>query len=1050
MPMEKAAAVPEPDAARSLLRTRLEGCAPEIWASYEGALYALRAKDHPDRLVHFSHSMREVIDLLARAGYGDMARVIQGEDDRLKGLCMAIDPGDRIARTSMAYAGLKEATKIYSELSGYAHHKCAPTQDRAEEITKTIEETLLSVTRPQTDIIRDMGAIVGAGPSEEGAAKIKGLMFRRASGQYLLENMPCEWLECLDAARLFEPLSAGAATDNAADSWLHWSLAGYLSRCSSAAPDKVAEIILRCGRVCGDTDPVVCRDYIRCALETSGESLRELASKATSCKWHILSSHTAVSRDFVELIGRLCDEGLGTEATKLMSGFLESSAKRLGREDEALARIMRDRLPHIAARHPRHLWRPLADAVRRAYGAVEDLGAASYPVPHAAVDAIEDSAGPRSRHFPLPLCVMALRDCLVAIGRDDPEELARCLDGALRPPPAIFARLALFLYGEFPDHLHDRALEALVDGFADSGTHHEYCLLLGKAFANTDSAWRSKFFAKVDDRERQKRSDLASYPQDADEQAMARWLALRMHPIRDHLEGERRDRYEDAVRMVGPPEHPYFPYRLPGLSTGPVTYDMFENGNAADVFAFVGDHHPCSGADPDLDPILRPFYEFVRTRPMECSRMALRVEGMHAAAQYSFLSGMVTAADKGEAVEWGTLLRLVSAVLAQESSGTRAPASIDPGLEAARVVKAGLEHYRIGCEAKDSAWGVVEKIVKAGNLTPRFADCEANEDSLSDSLGTIEGVSFHVLCSYIKWMLRHGAPSGEPALRGAVKTIDAYAGDRSAHTATRHAVLGLFAPMLFALDGKWAASMVHRLLSGKGAKKAFWQGYAANIAHEGVMGALLPHYREFLVGGMSKYIENTIVHARTVAHVALGYLYGVDGYEKLFWKFVERGSAGSIRQCGYDLTEAMKDNLDRPEIVSRVLAAWGRQEFIDSANFCAWFFMCGGCGDAAARHGSLRTFQTCLELHSGYLDPIEFPLGKLRDQADEHPAEVACCVLGLAKKIDPKGGLMPDELHKTLKVLLQTGSAEAKAASVKTIEHLVGLGCNDFADLLSQ
>lgn len=1045
--MEKAAAGPKPDPALPLLYAKLEGYAPEIRVSYEGAMHALCAKDYPDRLVHFSHSMREVIDLLARAGYGDMARVIQGERRRLEGLCKAIDPAGQIARESMAYAGLVGAAKIYDELSGYAHHKCTPTQDRAEEIARIMEDMLLLVTRPQTDIIRGIDSIVGAGPSEDAALKLKDLTFRRSSGQYLLDNMPCEWLECLDAARLFEPLSAGTAAGNAADPWLHWSLAGYLSRCSSTAPDKVAKIIVKCGEVHGGTNPVVCRDYIRCALEASGKSLKALARKAMRCKWHVLSAHPVVSGDFVGLVGRLYDEGLDAEATELMSGFLDANMGRLSTENEALSRIMRDRLPPIAVRHCRHLWRPLADIVRRLYEAAELQGGGAQPAPHAAVDAIEDSEGPRSKHFPLPLCVMALRDCLVEIGKGDPGELARCIDEALRPP-AIFARLALFLYGEFPEHFHDRALDALIAGFADSSMHHEYCLLLGRTFAGTDDVWRDKFFEKVDDRERQKRLELASCPRGAIERIMMSWLALRMHPIRDQLEGERKERYEDAVRCVGPPAHPDFPYQLSVLPMGSVTHNMFANSEAAGVFGHVASYTPRDGVDPDLDSTLRSFYEFVRIHPLECSRMASRVAGMHAAAQYSFLSGMETAVGKGEEIDWDPLLNLVSAVLDPETSSTQAPPMFDPALEAARVVKEGLELHRIGHEAKGSVWEIVEKIVKVGDLRPKSVDCDDDADSLSDSFDTMDGISFHVLCSYIRWMLRHGAPSEEATLEGALKVIDAYAGDRNAHTATRHAALGLFMPMLSALDREWATTMTRKLFSGKGAKKAFWQGYAANTAHEGMMGILLPLYKEFLVGGMSKRIKNTSVHTRTVIHVELGYIYGVEGYKKLFWKFVGQGSAESIRQCGYDLANVMKDNPDRPEVVSRVLAAWRSQEFIDNANFCAWFSMCGAIGDASTRYDSLRTFQACLERHSGYLDPIEYPLGGLRDQADEHPTEVAECVLALTKKIDPQGGLMPDELHRTLKILLQAGSAKAKATSIKSIEHLVGLGCNNFTDLL--
>ena len=1036
---------PDPPALPALLEER----APEIRASYEGAVHALRAEDYADRLVHFSHSMREVIDLLARAGYGGTSKAARGKDNRLKGLCMAVDPAGRTARGSAVHARLEEAVDIYDELSGYAHHRTALAQDRAAEIAKTVEDLLLYVTRPQTGIIRDMNAITAAGPSQEGAAAIIDMMFRLSSGQYLLEDMPCAWLDYLDGARLFESLSEGARTGNTAGRWEDWSRTGYLSRCAPSMPDKVAEIVLRCGQVHCDTNPVVCRDYIRCALEMSGKNLEALARRAVDCRWHDLSACFAVSDDFARLIGRLYDEGLVAEAGELASGFLGSNMKRFGsQEDAALARILRNRIPAIASRHHRHLWRPLADAVRRAYENWEDSGRSVALAPHLAVESIGDAG---SRSFPIPLCVMALRDCLVEIGHGDPDELARCIDDLLRPPPSIFARLALFLYGEFPGHLRDRALDALCAGFGDNETRHEYSLLLGRMFPGTGSAFGDRFFRTVDDKERQKLAKLADYPRDVIEQVVYRWIALNLHPIRDHLEGERMARYEDAVKKAGPPEQPTFPYRLSGMSPVPVTYDMFAAGRADGVLDRIAAHVPLDGMDPDADRTLRSFYEFVRTHSGECSGIASRAAALHPAAQYSFLSAMETAVGKREEIEWGPLLDMIRGMLRAGDSGARAPPPpFDPALEAVRVVKAGLEHHRIGYEARSAVWEIVEGIAGGGGRRPEPADCADGMDSLTASLNTVDGMSFHALCHYILWMRRHGARPDEPSLRAAAEIIDGYAGDRGAHTAVRHAALGLCLPMLFDLDGAWAGGVVRSLLSGRDAKRALWEAYVCNNAHESVMGALLPLCREFLVGGMSKHIKNTYAHARTVSHATIGYAYGVKGYGDLFWSYVGQAPPESVRQCGYDLTSIMKDSLDRPEIVSRVLKAWGRQEFIDHADFCTWFSACGAEGDAAARRGALRTLRACLERHVGTLGPTALPLDELCAQAGEHPDEVAGCVLALAERIDAEAGFVPNKMYETLEKLLRTGSAPAREASAKSVERLVGLGHNSFLDLLDR
>ena len=47
------------------LAIQLSNYSKSIKQAYEGALFSLNQKDDPDRFVHFAHSLREVINLLA-------------------------------------------------------------------------------------------------------------------------------------------------------------------------------------------------------------------------------------------------------------------------------------------------------------------------------------------------------------------------------------------------------------------------------------------------------------------------------------------------------------------------------------------------------------------------------------------------------------------------------------------------------------------------------------------------------------------------------------------------------------------------------------------------------------------------------------------------------------------------------------------------------------------------------------------------------------------------------------------------------------------------
>ncbi len=54
--------------------TQLTTYDSRIKPAYLGAIYVLQQKEYPDRLVHFAHSLREVIDLLTRVNQTDIER----------------------------------------------------------------------------------------------------------------------------------------------------------------------------------------------------------------------------------------------------------------------------------------------------------------------------------------------------------------------------------------------------------------------------------------------------------------------------------------------------------------------------------------------------------------------------------------------------------------------------------------------------------------------------------------------------------------------------------------------------------------------------------------------------------------------------------------------------------------------------------------------------------------------------------------------------------------------------------------------------------------
>ena len=136
-----------------LLSENLGEYSPLIKTAYLGAVDVLYLR-HNDRMVHFAHSLREVIDLLARIKrsiYGVAELKVRGYSDRVNNL---------LDNTEMLIYGTNKKSKLtykkrqelceqlarqYKFLSEVAHHRRNMTQLGAEKILQDIQDNLKSL-----------------------------------------------------------------------------------------------------------------------------------------------------------------------------------------------------------------------------------------------------------------------------------------------------------------------------------------------------------------------------------------------------------------------------------------------------------------------------------------------------------------------------------------------------------------------------------------------------------------------------------------------------------------------------------------------------------------------------------------------------------------------------------------------------------------------------------------------------------------------------------------------------------------------------------------
>ncbi len=131
-----------------IISNRLEKYYPKIKDAYLGSIIALRSEEYNDRLVHFAHSLREVIDLLARFSQANK------KINRKPGINRILNISKNIGfmntgseKLELEYENklkniCKDIPHQYRKLSDVAHHGRNITQEDAELKMNEIQKIL--------------------------------------------------------------------------------------------------------------------------------------------------------------------------------------------------------------------------------------------------------------------------------------------------------------------------------------------------------------------------------------------------------------------------------------------------------------------------------------------------------------------------------------------------------------------------------------------------------------------------------------------------------------------------------------------------------------------------------------------------------------------------------------------------------------------------------------------------------------------------------------------------------------------------------------------
>jgi hypothetical protein len=330
----------------------------------------------------------------------------------------------------------------------------------------------------------------------------------------------------------------------------------------------------------------------------------------------------------------------------------------------------------------------LEDVLYISAGLIEGRAAGTHPYEdrlHIGRPAVENHSQNHPRGLESYL-ISVVRDAAERLAETNPEnvpELVRLLE---EKRWRTFDRLALHLLRRFPDAAPELISERLTDRrrFEDSGLRHEYALLARSYFARLgaeDQAIILGWIEEGPDLEDGKGSREEVMGQRLTDEDAARhgkrWRRDRLALLGSDLPAEWKERYEELVEELGPPDHPEFIWYTGAMWVGPEspkTADDLKAMTVEDIVAYLKSWRP-SGEfmSPSPEGLARESTGIIAEDPERFAVASNRFRELDPTYMRGLIHGLRDAARQGRAFSWSPVLDLCLWVVRQprDSSDAR-------------------------------------------------------------------------------------------------------------------------------------------------------------------------------------------------------------------------------------------------------------------------------------------------------------------------------------------------------------------------------------------
>ena len=970
------------------LVSRLRNYSNAAADAYIGALRVYYDRDYPYRASMFAYALRDVTDGIARESQ-DVEEVGQplSRKRRKELLIKTID-----SLTEQAYryeTHYEDLSGSYDYLSKISHRSIHVSDMDLRDHMERMEEILHEVTIPQSMINEKVDRIMHGERSLPNAKRLIRMITNGATQARIIAKLPVDWLRYMRDAGYFDNIYGEK----------HWGAHMYIQRCADTDHEGAAGAIMSYETDVLEGDPRVYSDLLRYASGMPVDHVARISEHMLENEWYRMF-WLDVDYYLRIVLDLYLDGRHGLATALLRAAFSVPAPVHDGMQDTEWARMQLGELVKRILEDPDGADPvPLLDALADILGYLIRMEHGAYMVRDG--DSGMSSRRPSIEESEenwlddLPSSVVGyVRDCLIAVGRGDPQRLRSIMDGIVGRPYQVWRRMEMAVYCHFPEIFKKEIEVHAVRYFRDRHASHENQVMLKRCFSGMSARTRRTILGMI--RAAGDEQFERFLPRIGAERARrsADMLMLRyLESVRDCLDPEYRDTYTRLVKEYGNIENPEraVPERDESIKPEPKRETGFKDVDHA--FEVMAGYVPGPVFPPDT--LLRTFSDFVRKNPAEASKKASRLEGADPLVQAGFFDGLGNALDGKSKIDWEGIMPLmlnISRMLSEGGPESRR----ETARTICRMLKSAFSRDMPDIGFKDDLWEVVSMLASAAvtDDDDYEADFKNGRDGHTISINNLDGLSFHALVLYAIWAARNG---GEPSLDSGVRNaLDKYVDDWRIHTVSRSSVLGVYLIHLYNLHKGWTVDMAKRI-RGSSTKAAFWDAYVrSNPPYVETFRELYSLYSEFLIGKAFPGLRRTKTFNCTFDHVLPAYLAGIEGSGKMVGGFLKsinkKAPEEMIDHCVFSVKTMVKGIYGDPKFDCKMLEPLWNHPVFSRRDLTGWFV-----GSKMDRGWSIRMYSQYAKNHHETPRLTYHLLDELRSYAGEFPEEVATALCRLVE-----------------------------------------------------